>query len=78
MEPGGIFSLNQINNAFVTNEVRDVIKHQHFGDAVFIDIFLNIAPEEAQVDEMGFLVIVHNKLGKAVGVGIFQNQKGIL
>lgn len=55
---------------FVTDKVRDVIKHQHFGNAVFFHIFLNIAPEETQIDEMGFFVIVHNELGKAVGVGI--------
>lgn len=70
-----IFSPHCFGDSRILCKIGDVVKHKHLRNAVFFDIIRYRILKEAQVDQMGFGVVIDHKLRKAVGVGIFQNQQ---
>ena len=70
-----VFSPHCFGDSRILCKIGDVVKHKHLRNAVFFNIVRYRILKEAQVDQMGFGVVIDHKLRKAVGVGIFQNQQ---
>ena len=58
----------------ILHKILRTVQHQRIGDTVLFGVLRYIALEEAEVEDMNFLIVLRGELGKGVAVGVFNEQ----